>query len=226
MAAAASPLSRWQEANLAAICEIGDDKLRNVVDQLGAAGLLVSRERIEALMATAIGADPGRELARFLFGVAVGFRHEEASSDGFLVTIDRGLQTLPKDDSRFLRWPSVRPFLAALLDSRSIRLAAKASDVAYDDERLFLAGRIITSVRPLFNAARNEVEGAAIVQTLRLDFTSPSGEQATMSLTLDLGDIVHLRRICDEAVQKGKVVYGQASGAWGLPTLMPGEDNP
>jgi hypothetical protein len=224
MAAQESRLTRSQEHSLSAICAIGESGLRRVADRLDQTGLLISRAKIESEIVGQVGQDHGTELARFLSGIAIGFRQDSSAPEATLNRISDLLGQLPEPDDRFSSWQSCLPLLVRLLASPSIRLAAKALEISYDFERLYQTARFITTLRPVFDEEREEILGGTIVQTLRLEFVSSSGEQSTLSMALDRGDIEQLRRSCDEALRKADAVLAKASGPWQLPTIVPGQD--
>jgi hypothetical protein len=224
MAAQGPRLSRSQEENLAAICAIGKDGLQRVADRLQAGGLLIHRSKIEEIITGQVGQELGPELARFVFGIAIGFRQDSSAPEAMLDRINAMVEQLPDRDVRFPGWKDCQVLLAQLLTSRSVRLAAKALEVSYDFERLYQAGRFLTTLRPVFDEMRQEILGATIVQTLRLEFFSAPGDLSSISIALDRGDIEQLRRSCDEALRKADITYEKASTVWGLPTVIPGED--
>jgi hypothetical protein len=222
--AQAPQLTGWQEDNLVAICAIGESDLEKAVIELEGGELLISRSAIQNLMIKFVGAERGPELSKFVFGIVLGLREDSSAPANMLSRISEIVERRADDDQRFAGWEACRPLLARLLESKSIRLAAKALDVSYDFERVYQSGRFLTTLRPIFNDPRDTILGATVVQTLRLEFLSISGDVSSLSVALDKADIEQLRRSCDEALRKSEVTYNQSSGPWKLPTLMPGED--
>jgi hypothetical protein len=225
MAIRRSGLSASQADSLASICTIGRAGLQLVHDHLSSAGLMISRTQITGLIVDAIGPEAGNELAAFLFGIAAGFREDKNAPEAALSAVS-ALVEHQDQDSRFSNWEDCRQMLSRLLASQSIRLATKALEVSYDFERIYQTGRFLTTVRPVFNEDRTKILGATVVQTLRLEFVSSSGEQSSLSIALDRADIEQLRESCDEALRKAQLAYKGASEDWKLLTIIPGESNP
>lgn len=217
-------LTPYQQNNLAAVCSIGQERLRRVVDELDQSGFKLARADVEKAISGILGEDQGSELAAFLFGITAGYRNDSSAPDTTLRMIDEFVATKLAADVRFQAWSQCRSELSRLLESRSVRLAAKALDVSYDFERVYTNGRFVTSLRPVFDEARKEVVGATIVQTLRLDYFSATGDHTTLSVALDRMDIEQLMKSCQEALGKADVIFHKSRNEWNLPTIMSGRD--
>ncbi len=218
----ASKLTAYQKRNLAEVCAIGSESLRKVADGLEAQGLLLAKTRIEEVINEIVGDGQGSELSSFLFGLIVGVRQDETAVERMLTTISEFVSSSNAEDVRYEAWPSCRPEIVRLLGSQSIRLATKALEVSYDFERIFMNARFLTSIRPVFDEDRENIMGAAIVQTLRLDYFAAAGGEITLSIAMDRADIERLRMSCDQALRKAQAAYHKTASEWGLPTIMSG----
>lgn len=221
MTAQTPRLSRSQQDNLAAVCKIGSVALQAVADELESAGFVISKDKITDLMDKTVGPDRGAELAGFVFGVVAGYRRNKDAAKAALRTIDQFVASGGEPDGPLSTWAACRPALERLLSSESVRLAAKALDVSYDFERVYMDGRFLTSLRPVFDEGREVIKGATVVQTLRLDYLASDGLQATLSLALDSTDIENLKQSCDDALKKAEAILNKATEEWKLPTIMP-----
>jgi hypothetical protein len=221
MAVKRSRLTNSQEESVAAICEIGPSKLKQIFSRLETHDLIISVEEIRSLIIDNVGADLGEHLATFLFGVAVAHRRDEASPATTLQSISELVKKSPKVPNIDV-WEACQPIVESLLNSRSLRAATKALSVAYDFERLYLDGRFLTSMRPIFDPPREEIIGAVVVQTLRLEYTSTDGGRSTISLALDKADLEQLKTSCERALKKAQTLK-RSTTKWALPTFSPGE---
>jgi hypothetical protein len=219
-------LTQSQEESLKAICAVGRDGLQRVATALMARGLTISRQKIQQLMIDELGDEPGQVLANFLFGVVIGAREDSLAPNHTLRRINDIIVADDEREIKFPGWDACLPALTDLLESRSIRLSEKALSVSYDFERVYQAGRFLTTVRPIYDDTRQEILGATIVQTLRLEFFSSSGESSNLSIALDRADIEELKRSCEDALRKADVAFQKVSGEWRLPTIMPGHEAP
>ena len=166
------------------------------------------------------GETDGQQLSSFLFGLSANFRHDDTSPADTMRMLSRYVSSRRKDDPAYDAWDACEPIVTRLLSSASVRLTSKALDISYDFERLFVGGRFVTSIRPVFDETREHIVGGAIVQTLRLAYLAGTGEENTLSIALDRADIVRLMKSCEVALAKGQELAQLSSDRWGLPTMM------
>ncbi len=193
--------------DLAAICKLDLDRLAQIRQRLDSQ-VTISRRKIQGVIETVISGEPASAVARFLMSAGVTMRRRSATPNEFVDGITRHLRSLPKEDTRFAQWDTRRPEIETLLAVPSVGLAAKAHDISYDFERVFTEARLITSIRPVFKEGeksdKNDIIGSTVVQTLRLEYASHTGEPRTLSVALDLNDVESLRKSCVEAQAKAK----------------------
>jgi hypothetical protein len=91
--------------------------------------------------------------------------------------------------------------LVKLLETDSLLVSAKAFDVQHEYERLFIAARIVTDTRSVFDQAGTEILGTMIVHNLNIKY-SENGQFKELVFALDDQDIIKLRRILDRAETK------------------------
>ena len=223
MAARKSQLTNSQFESVIAICEIGPLKLQQVVAHLDARNLVISSDDIRTLIAEDVGKENADHLTSFVFGIAVAHRRDEGLPEAILSDVTAMIASRAEGEARLSAWPDCVPSLIKLLQSKSVRAATKAIEVSYDFERIYVDGRFITSVRPIYDAPGSEVIGAAVVQTLRLEFVSSEGDRSTISVAMDKADIERLTDACARAIRKGDAAFKASTTTWKLPTIMPGE---
>jgi len=95
--------------------------------------------------------------------------------------------------------------LTVLLSVDPLVVSAKAFDVQHEYDRLFIAARIITDTRTVFNQAGTEAVGTMIVHNLNIKY-SENGEFKEAFIALDDADIAKLRRVLDRAETKTAVL--------------------
>ncbi len=217
-------LSASQRDDLAAVCALGSVELDKVVSRLESDNFTIRRSQIGESIKAVVGSDNGVILSRFLFGLAGNFRHTFFSPDVALDKIARSLGETVRTDERFTNWVECRASLRRILETRSVSLSAKALDVSYDFERVYLAGRLLTSIRPIFNEERDEIKGSTIVQTLRLEFISPDGIQSSISIAMDSVDIERLKEECDRAARKATIAKARIEKSCGFEAIIPGDE--
>lgn len=219
-------LTASQRHDLVAVCEIGASRLYMVATKISSGKFTIRRSKLEELMHQEVGPEKGAMLARLVFGIAGTFRSTGSTPSEFL---DRLEMTIPggteKDELDILsRWPECKPALQRLLETDAVLLAAKALDISYDFERVYLAGRLLTSIRPVFDVPRENIIGSTIVQTLRLEFVAPNGEQSSISVALDSDDIIQLKEECEIALDKAAKSKEKIEHDCGIEAIIPGEE--
>jgi hypothetical protein len=215
-------LTASQRDDLAATCAVGPEALGRVASKIQNEGQTIRRHDIDDIIKREVGAEAGETVSRFLFGIAGPLRRDVATANDMLNGISRAIDRSFKGDRRFANWPDCVPALLRLLTLPSITLAAKALDISYDFERVYASARFLTSVRPVYNDARDDIVGATIVQTLRLDYVSANGDENSISIAIDLEDIKRLQRACEEALSKADVAKAKFEGKYGLQIIVPG----
>jgi hypothetical protein len=107
-----------------------------------------------------------------------------------------------------------------------VALSFKAQKLAYLHERIFRDADILTDIRPIFNEAGEAVLSAIIGQTLTITFTRV-GATERIHLALDAGDVLGLRKACDRAILKAKVLQASFASSklnWDVHVLRGDDD--
>ena len=215
-------LSISQRDDLVATCALGKAALENIAVKLEFAKRTIRRRTIDDIIKNEIGDAAGEIVSRFLFGIAGPLRRDIATAEDMLKGIAKAIETSFKDDRRFTNWATCQPILLRLLKLPSVSLAAKALDISYDFERVYASARFLTSVRPVYTESRDDIVGATVVQTLRLDYVSSNGDETSISVAIDLDDIKALRGACDDALIKATTARDRFEGRYELEIIMPG----
>jgi hypothetical protein len=217
-------LSDSQKRDIAVACAIGGSRLDLLAAKVASQKVTIRRSKIEAILQDELGQEQGEALAHLVFGIAGTFRRSDATAKGVLDNLTSSINALSNDDPRFLTWDACRPGLERLLATQSVYLSAKAIDISYDFERVYITGRLLTSVRPVFDEPRQEIKGSTIVQTLRVEFVAPNGDQSSISIALDADDIKQLRKECDQALSKAEKAKAEMQRRFELEAIIPGEE--
>lgn len=87
-----------------------------------------------------------------------------------------------------------------LMRAPAVQIAAKAVDLTTDYERVYMAGKILTDMRPVFAGEETDTPaGALIVHTLKVDYYGPDRSVNSIHFALDSKDL----RDLSEAVKRG-----------------------
>ncbi len=216
-------LNASHKADLATVCGLGAAELERVADEIER-GFTIRRNKIEQTIQGIIGQENGATLTRVLFGIASSFRRFFLSPEDAMTRVTQLLENERRDNPQFAQWDECRVCLKRLLEAPSVFLAAKAADISYDFERVYIAGRLLTSVRPVFDDERRDIHGASIVQTLRLEFVAPNGDQSSISVAMDMDDIRRLKEECERATNKAQRAQARFEKDCGFDAIIPGEE--
>jgi hypothetical protein len=216
-------LSKSQIGDITAICKLGAPGLNRVADALERMKPTLKRTELNRVLSEAAGsADASRALSRALPGMATAIRKLSLKPADLLQSFQAGLSVENIGDMPLQLWHECRPIFEKILSAPSISLYAKARDLAFDFERLYARARILTDIRPVYDDDRDDIVGANVTQTLRLDFHT--SEEGTKSLTfaLDIPDIEQLKKCCEDALRKAEVARRLIEKN-GLEATLPGE---
>ncbi len=161
----------------------------------------VSFEKLATPLSRELSADV--DLARLLEAVA--------SLNTLLPEDGSGADTLAQDvsESGSLnlsedRRPAYAARLETLMRVPVLVVAARASELMTEHDKVFHDARILTDVRPVFERDPSTgVKMAAVMATMKLEY-HPSGRSAieAVFVSLDRGDLEHLRQVLDRALTK------------------------
>src|SRR5271166_1756280 len=91
--------------------------------------------------------------------------------------------------------------LGLLLEVDALVLSAKAFDIQHEYDKLFIAARILSDARTVFNQAGTDPVGTMIVHNLNIKY-SENGQFKEVFIALDDADLLKLRRVLDRAETK------------------------
>lgn len=213
-------LSDSQVEDVAVVCGVGADGLIRLQQEIDRDGGTVRPAKIVEIIKRQVGSDKAQSFRRVLFSfVTIGRRGFIPVSD---VLIGVGDALSKKwDNGQLQKWRDCQTGLLGLLSSKSLSLATKARDLSFDFEKVCLAARILTDIRPVFDDERNKIVGAEITQTLRIEYSSPEGDHENISMALDARDIERLKTSCEQAIRKADAARALVSDK--VETIMPGE---
>lgn len=118
--------------------------------------------------------------------------------------------------------PAVIEVLEGLHPEHPLVVSTKAQRLAYAHQNVFLDARIITDVRPVFDADGSKVLESFVIHTLLLEFFDGSGTRRA-EFALDAAGAAHLRRLCERAEGKATVLKNALANV-GWPNAVFGED--
>jgi hypothetical protein len=86
---------------------------------------------------------------------------------------------------------------------QAVSLSSKAQDLLTDQDRVFYTAKILTDVRPVFNAPGDSIDAAIIIHNLRIHY-GQDGDHRDFYVSMDTSDIQSLRKVLDRADEKAR----------------------
>jgi hypothetical protein len=102
--------------------------------------------------------------------------------------------------------------LEELLSSDLLTIAAKSRDLQTEHDRVYMNGRVITDIRPVFRGGPEESPaGFVLFHVLRLTYwdRGRDGERGSIYLAMDEGDVSNLKKLLERAELKSKTLRAQ-----------------
>jgi len=130
--------------------------------------------------------------------LSLHFAHDWPT-DGIAMRVarDQALGLEPEQQPGFEQW------LTRVLSSRTITRLAKAFDIAIDYQFLFHVARILTDIRPVFADSPDDLLGAVVTHTLKIDFYTREGHDE-LYVAMNDDDLAELERAVQRAKVKGE----------------------
>jgi len=86
---------------------------------------------------------------------------------------------------------------------RAVGLSTKAQDLLNDQHRVFYTAKILTDVRPVFNASGDSIDAAIVIHNLRIHY-GQCNDHKDFYVSMDTSDIQSLREALDRADEKAR----------------------
>lgn len=221
-------LTRASINDLAAIAEIGPDKLKQVVGRLSQppGGTLLKVGELRAVLEDVLPGPQAQAILRQVITLLTTSRRQHYTESGIPEAVTEALrrQATAWSPGQFADWERVEPVFGTLLGVEAVSTVAKALDLSFDYANWLDGVRIITDVRPVYNKAHDDIIGAVISQVLRLEYTSDDGPH-TVSIALSEQDVEEICRVCREAKAKADRAQVLAKDRWKLKAFVSGSEN-
>ncbi len=119
------------------------------------------------------------------------------------------------------RWRNAESCIQELLNAPAIRLVSLSIDLSYAHANLLRSSRILTDIRPVYNAEATAIEAAVVSHTLRLRYDSLDGLHE-ISIAIDECDVRNLAKQCERATVKSRTARQLMSDKAEVPTIISG----
>ncbi len=171
-------------------------------------------------------------LARSLLAVAGLVEYADVDNTNLVSALAEDIAQSTDIDVSAEARTKIGKHLVRLLETRQLRFAGRARNLALEYERSFRDVRILTDIRPVFGSDPSRAPvGGVVTAILRLQFIASGNADPDMfELALDHEDLLRLRKAVSRAVVKSESLrdFVQGSGLtfWDYATWEDGNPDP
>jgi len=102
--------------------------------------------------------------------------------------------------------PVIKSILALLAADHPAVISFKAQRLSHSYERIFMEAEILTDVRPVYTIKGDKILEMIIQHKLIITQHDGNDRNGDIHFALDARDVVNLKKACDRAIQKAKVL--------------------
>jgi hypothetical protein len=198
----------------------------SVLKEVSRVGTSASKIATEFARRAGISGEAARDILTQLAGLHTTRELLEAEPEEVFDAITSSLEReAPSDwrDKYLARWKAAREQVVdALRPDHPLAVVNKTTQLNFAHQNILRSSRVITDVRPVFDATGESVVQSILTHSLVLDY-SDSTTNHSIYLTLDAADLGKLRRACERAERKALAAKKAFEGG-GLALIVAGED--
>lgn len=203
-----SKLSSEVLQGLKSLNEIGVEELSNLLDEFERVAhvSLAVEEEIERFLTmsplvASMSSRTRQDLGEAFFGIQVLRLGVGSTDDALIADVETLLaengQASPEETERTLT------NFKRVMKSRVLRASVKALNLITDHDRLYLDGKILTDVRPVYeDDVTKPLMASLVIHTLKIT-TRVDGKPQSIYAAMDANDLRELRVAIDRALAKG-----------------------
>jgi hypothetical protein len=218
------PLSIAEESEeeLRVLCEQPLDRLEAAYARAAAVKEhFISPGALRTAMNGALPPIAVRALIRQLVGLRSFIDEAQVTPSEAIEALSAGLKQKHWPEGIFHKWVGASKVLERFLSLENIITIAKALELSLDFEHVHISSKILTDVRPIFSATRNEIIGGIVCNRLRIRYHDEDAHRS-ISISIDKDEIEYLQKLCREALRKIELASGLLKTA-GLSSFITGE---
>jgi hypothetical protein len=102
--------------------------------------------------------------------------------------------------------PVIESILALLAADHPAVISVKAQRLSFSYERIFMEAEILTDARPVYTIAGDKILEMIIQHKLVITQHDSNHRNTDTHFVMDARDLVNLKKACDRAIQKAKVL--------------------
>jgi hypothetical protein len=184
-----------------ALADVGDETASGLLEALRAETRLLTTDRLAERVTERVPelSDQAHDILEALLSLTT-LLPEEGDGAGELAVDVAHSRDLELDEAARVAFAAR---LQPLLEIESLAVAARASDIVTEYDRVFHDARILNDLRPVFGADLDDgPKAATLIATLKIDYHPPRGPIDSEFYALEHSDLLRLRDVVDRAIAK------------------------
>jgi hypothetical protein len=196
-----------QLEDLSLLRDLGDDSLKAIIDSLSSLDFAIKPSDLELVLQKPFSGNPDKvaKFIRVLLSIVTLRRQCRLTVEQLLETLLENIIRLNAWSKEELdRWISKKGYFLILFELQNITTVAKALDLSYDYSFVLQNAKILTDIRPIFNADASSITGAVVAFVLRINYSTLEGKSDSISLSINEKDVNILFETCKRALIKAQ----------------------
>jgi len=194
--------------DLYTISKLETAALSSVVQALGTLDGIGSQESLESLIASALGSDNDKGIAKAIRRTVSNL--DSNSVAAVLKSIAKWVDVDRENRQDFFSEQSIDRLIANLdilvVKNISGKLLRKAERLLRDVGNEFRSVKFVCDLRPVFDDPRKHVDAFVILANMRIRYATQGGDQEAFELALTEDELARLRKDIDDALAKVEVL--------------------
>jgi hypothetical protein len=211
-------ISKTQSEELEKILSIPEKELLTLAEKLGQEDILTIGELRREIKGGVSQAN--RELTKQIIALRRYGSKRGVAPDEVLNRLEAGLRHYGWDSEKLGLLTKIRGTIEKILSNESVYLTVKTGELYYDFAAHLHDARIVTDVRPVFDADRDVIKRAIAFSVLKIAYSDQLENEGQLEIVLTLEELEALRIECKRAIKKLNVVSAEIKNKWKIDSLV------
>ncbi len=217
-------ISAQSEQELLTICEQPLESLEEAYSRLRRAeDYIISPKALRSALEHPLVPGVALVLAKQLVALQSYVQESGKTPAEIIGSLSLGIERKTWPEPTKKKWRDIAPLFEKFLAVSHIIVTTKALELSFDFEHLLTSINILTDIRPVYSATRNEIAGGIICNRLRIKFQD-QGSFQSLSLSIDKDEIEKLRVVCGDALKKIELAAEMLNKKAKLQSFVTGEE--
>ncbi len=161
-------------------------------------------EELSNILAERVGERDGGILAKTLISLRRLADQESVDVDVVLDAMTRGLVKFGWKNVKIKKWNAIVSYFRQIIEHDATEIVAKSSDLYYSNINHIHDMKIISDLRPIFDAKRDNITAFITTNYLFLTYSDRYENEETIQLAIGLTELEHLKEEIENALKKSQ----------------------